>query len=391
VLLVFVVVSTTLRYLTRGMYLHEMLPESFHAELENQLSTASYYWSSQWPFIEESAKHFQLHWQFSQVVGMLPLTGRCDKNVFFDMVCMRMQMFTESLERYGRDDYRIEKDHCAMLSWLRMNNLNHSHYFGEWHTLESIIDDVQSGKAWESPTHWPIDIKACQLKPPGMQGHLNVPSREWGVEHSQEVIDWLTAKWAQPCYDNHKPWTDLAKTLSPTLKPAFAMVSNKPLAAQGGEDLDFVVMVDVIFGRAYSALRVIGMHVFLRGKDDAVEIHNAWGWRSVLYSHRIVKSTFNDMWVVEENHMSCVWDLAERVAKIMGADQVRVDIALTKGRPMDCLVWELTLTSNLGAPAHMRYVAKSWVLGHTNRLYSVFGNETSKPVYLQTKDDVPGQ
>merc|ERR1712012_660918 len=137
------------------------------------------------------------------------------------------------------------------------------------------------------------------------------------------------------------------------------MVSNKPLASQGGEEMDFVVMVDVIFGRAYAALRVVGMHVFLRGKDDAVEIHNAYGWRSLLYSHRIVKSTFNDMWVVEENHMPCVW--------------------------------ELTLTSNLGAPAHMRYVAKSWVLGHTNRLYSVFGNETSKPVYLQTKDDVPGQ
>ena len=66
-------------------------------------------------------------------------------------------------------------------------------------------------------------------------------------------------------------------------------------------------------------------------------------------------------WIFDEGHMPCVWALAERVARRMSAEQVRVDIFLAKGEPARCVVNEISLSSGSPMGADERYAAMAWV------------------------------
>ena len=49
----------------------------------------------------------------------------------------------------------------------------------------------------------------------------------------------------------------------------------------------------------------------------------------------------------------CVWPLAERAARLMAIDEVRIDIFLVQGRPDDCQINEISVSS-VGATASLR-------------------------------------
>ena len=46
-----------------------------------------------------------------------------------------------------------------------------------------------------------------------------------------------------------------------------------------------------------------------------------------------------------EGHLQCVWDLAERAARQMAADAVRIDIFLNPTSPQGCMLNEISLSS----------------------------------------------
>ena len=58
--------------------------------------------------------------------------------------------------------------------------------------------------------------------------------------------------------------------------------------------------------------------------------------------------------------MPCVWALAERVARVMRADQVRVDIFVTSGKPHDCVANEISISSGDQIGKAKKYIARLW-------------------------------
>ena len=66
-------------------------------------------------------------------------------------------------------------------------------------------------------------------------------------------------------------------------------------------------------------------------------------------------------WLFVEGHMRCVWAMAERVARIIAADQVRVDVFVAKGRPTSCMVNEISLSSGSPLGADGSYAARLWI------------------------------
>jgi len=66
-------------------------------------------------------------------------------------------------------------------------------------------------------------------------------------------------------------------------------------------------------------------------------------------------------WIFAEGHMPCVWTLAEKVARAMAADQVRVDIFVAQYHPEGCIVNEISLSSGHPYGTADRYLASLWL------------------------------
>merc|ERR1711862_573039 len=93
-------------------------------------------------------------------------------------------------------------------------------------------------------------------------------------------------------------------------------------------------------------------HLFIRGSANSdVEIAPMSGVLSVLYLHKMFRpSTYPKTldWIVEEGHFACIWPLAERAAEAMRIDEVRIDVFFTRGKPKECIVNEISLSSGWG-------------------------------------------
>mmetsp|Transcript_742 Transcript_742/g.1866 ORF Transcript_742/g.1866 Transcript_742/m.1866 type:complete len:212 (-) Transcript_742:109-744(-) len=153
-------------------------------------------------------------------------------------------------------------------------------------------------------------------------------------------------------------------------------------AAESGEQAAFELKVDVVWGRAYIAALLVNNRFpqitwALRGHSEGAAVpydpadpsrafHTALEWGS---SH----------WVFSEGHMPCVWALAERTARAMGADQVRIDIFVARHRQEGCVLNEISLSSGNPLGAHDRFLARAWLLPWLSSAYTE--GRSTLPVY----------
>ena len=68
-----------------------------------------------------------------------------------------------------------------------------------------------------------------------------------------------------------------------------------------------------------------------------------------------------------EGHLQCVWDLAERAARQMAADAVRIDIFLNPTSPQGCMLNEISLSSAMNYQQNSPYLARLWLEPHLRR------------------------
>lgn len=113
--------------------------------------------------------------------------------------------------------------------------------------------------------------------------------------------------------------------------------------------------------------------------DDYLEV-------ITLHGHPLPKNVWYN-WIFEEGHMECVWRLGERAAMLMGIDEVRIDIFISRGNPHGCVINEDSISSGHPYGAHGPFLTKLWFEPHKRKWYRPY---TSKvPVYEQTMLDHP--
>ena len=90
------------------------------------------------------------------------------------------------------------------------------------------------------------------------------------------------------------------------------------------------------------------------------------------------ESSYN-RWIVDEGHLDRVWMLAESASKIMGIDQVRIDIFIQRGHPERVSINENSISSGMGYRSHFEFMPRVWAAGHVHKWYSEWKSQI--PVY----------
>eukprot|EP00466_Bigelowiella_natans_P001776 jgi/Bigna1/89799/estExt_fgenesh1_pg.C_550137 len=142
--------------------------------------------------------------------------------------------------------------------------------------------------------------------------------------------------------------------------------------------------VEVLYGRAYLAVANEPYKGTILTRDGNIEVYPSIR-RQI--TNAAILNPDETKWVQEEGHLPKVWSLAERAAKIMGVDEVRIDIFIRRGDPSGLAINENSLSSGMGYRMHFSFLAQVWAEGHLKQWYSVYDNKI--PVYAQTKDDSP--
>ena len=106
------------------------------------------------------------------------------------------------------------------------------------------------------------------------------------------------------------------------------------------------------------------------------------------HGHLMKKSDWYQ-WIMEEGHVDCAFELAERAASVMAVDEVRIDVFITKGDPEGCKINENSLSSGMIYGPQWGFMAKLWAEPYIRKEYKTFSLD-EKRIYEQTVDDVPG-
>lgn len=295
----------------------------------------------------------------------------------------RFRAMRRNLERWGRDDFKIEKSKCEMTRFMQRNGFPTPPILSIWDGL-SLPAQLNASNCDKASL--PLFVKACHLT----QGHLSSWFRVTSCDQLPELEEWMERMLVTVATDPERTWAEDADVLTAKLETGLMLQGGAALSPdidpRDGQPREciFELKCEVIWGRVYFCELVLGGHpgptqlFYLRGQedDDAVSMD----------SHGREKGR---EWVREEGHLACVFRLAERVAFAAAIDQMRVDVFVEKGNPDACMVNENSLSSGSDTWPHRMYVARLWAEGHERHLYTAFGNASGKPSYMQTEADVP--
>lgn len=313
------------------------------------------------------------------------------------------------LSTAGADDYRVEKDKCEMYRFFNRSGLPYSAILAEWSGPRAMAAELTQLRVRNATSHassvfdrheagsrWPLFLKCCHLTQGSMQSTRALKSRAWLEKNVDEVLRWAAEKFEARADDKWRDtqWRTAGNALTAVLRPGFLLQSPAHLVplAENGEQAVFELKVDVVWGRAYIAALLVNNRFpqitwALRGhsegaampydpSDPSRAFHTALEWGS---SH----------WVFSEGHMPCVWSLAERTARAMGADQVRIDIFVSRSRQASCVLNELSLSSGNPLGAHNHFLARAWLQPLLSGEYRV--GQSTLPVYAQREEALVGR
>merc|ERR1712196_454114 len=157
------------------------------------------------------------------------------------------------------------------------------------------------------------------------------------------------------------------------------------MGIQSGFAHDAELKVAVLWGRAYIGYVIGTEGIVLR--DETYE----QGGRSNFYGISLptpIVEIPELAWLVKEGHLAKVWDLAEKVALMIGIDFIRIDIFVRKGVASMPEVNEISLNS--GQPCHMHssFVSRLWAEPHVTGLHRHFKHaKDDTGIHLLTEGD----
>lgn len=350
---------------------------------EEMFSTSQFYYRQQRPLVEAAAREFHMHWYCTQTQGIDSLDLGATH-----LTTLRMQAFAEMLRKHGRDDFRLEKDKRAMNDFFLQNHLPVSPMVGRWEDNGTLVGDLRSGKVLDSVGHWPVFLKVVHMHgdAAGTLGSTRSVTRKDLTEGLDDVVQWVNGNWVTKSDDMAKPWGEAGNEITRVVPPGY-LIQEPAFAGDS-----FETRVWVVFGRAF--IGSIPGCVVMRGETPTdAKVTAGMGLGSLLWAHEfgIGNQACRDRWVMTENHYACAWPLAERVARLMMLDMVRVDIFLGRGRPMDCKVNEISLSSGYPLFAFSRPLGALWAEGLMDGWPSIYGDADSPPIYTMREEDIPNK
>ena len=321
-----------------------------------------------------------------------------------------------------QDDHRIEKSKCDMLHFFEINRLPRPRVLGQFSTAPDASRSLlalgaRSDASLFNAASWPIFVKACHITQGEMRSVRKINSAAELHATTHALACWLRAVYAMRADDRGRPWTRESNELTDTVAPGFVVqASTTAWRSPGGAVADswagtparnstvLEVKVEVFYGRAYLAVENSFKKIFIR---DDPQLTVAAGNRTTdgsssespprpycLYTDRagdgnegVLSEDWyagGGLWAQTEQSLSCAWSLAERTARAMGADIVRIDIFLLPSGS-SCELNEVSLSSAMAYAAHEEYMARLWTdpeLRHAADVNVLTGTAASKPVYL---------
>ena len=309
--------------------------------------------------IMQSARTFAVH---PSVERGAMATHRASRE---DLIIARMSSMAKELRSAGRDDFKVEKDKCDMMRFLVRNDLPVPALRGVYRDLPAFVRALRSGEALRRVARWPAFLKACHLTQGPARSVQLVPSAAWVGSQWESLQAYLFGKWALRANDRARAWTEASNALTDSLAPGFMVQEAGPLWRMAGQEEKEVVelKVEVFFGRAYLAYENAKWFWFLREHADGRRLFgdrssssggsggggsgggssssssgggaprappppHAEGAPQCLLASGIIQDVPKDSpWerVLADGHLECAWDLAEKAARRMGMDSVRID------------------------------------------------------------------
>merc|ERR1711865_318406 len=339
---------------------------------------ATEYFEAQRPLFEAAAAEYHVHRYFS--------TLEVPKEIsWHNMIHARIIAFAQLQLSEGRDDFRVEKDRCAMYEFFRRNNIPICKVLGSWRDQNQMLQSFSNGSFSSAVPTWPVFLKACHLTQSSSKGTRIIKSAEHLSQiMSEDLPAWVGEKWAFRAHDFDRPWVKEGDQLTDALVPSFLVQGpfeqpGHPWEAHGRMAVGLLEMrVEVLWGRAYLA-QLDGCILFFR--DGQVEDYSTYlGFLKIP-----MLNTEKTRWIIEQGYMDCVWKLAEKTAKATATENIRIDMFLKHGDPAGCTVNENSLSSGLLYWGHDDYLAQTWAGPHASKKYKIL--ESDKPVYELTPED----
>jgi hypothetical protein len=173
----------------RGMFpLHFELLQSFTRMPIPNYSARKYY-AEQKEFFAAAAREFELHpyWADTELSEQPELRNQLHERV--------KSMLRQLRSDKRRDDYRVEKDRCAMYEFLSANSIPFPPLLGEWHDREKLLADLRSGAAIAEAKDWPIFLKACHLTQHSSSGTKSIVSKKAFETSLDGIVGFVDSKW----------------------------------------------------------------------------------------------------------------------------------------------------------------------------------------------------
>ena len=331
---------------------------------------AEHYFHEQRYRILKSAKYFQWREYYSTLLLPAFESGEIDgDSTFYTIERARVNGMRRRYTREGRDDYLISMDKCKMKAFLKRHALPTLNVLYTWG--ESVEDTMSALN--DDNTVWKSDIVASYVSTTGLVLKCcHLPDDVRYVEETPDrtsIVEWVVERFEKRYRDIKRPWDSDLNGLRKNIRPGIYLAVAPPATAAR-------FSVEVVWGYAYVASEsferdngVPVSAVYMRDPAhvDSSDVDDAWTPRVHTYEGSYAATTrtpTSETIPVERRwlgkaHMDCVWILAQRVAKIVGNENIRVDIlSYVDGR---CFVEDLSLTREPFLGLHYRYLSKLWI------------------------------
>lgn len=315
------------------------------------------------PRVEAAAATFALHPYFANASKDLTEWDV----TYYDVVARRLGGMWRLLQTHQRRDFVIEKDKCAMYRFFERNRLPSLPMLGVWTDKSEFLAAAKDGSAFAKATKWPLFVKFCHLTQGSAYSVRLIKSRQWVVDNWDEFELFVHEKWAYRPDDLTRPWRWMSNALTDVVPPGvmlqgpaeltFSPVVNKSVAVE--------LKVETYWGQAYVANLIDGTDkntlVFMR-QDGTVQLDYYDTYLDELVARGIdPPPTHWQHWLRQDpRYVRCAWELAEKAARAIGADQVRIDVFISKASPDGCLINEDSLSSGQRYMHHGAFMAKLW-------------------------------
>ena len=359
------------------------------------------YYEAQWPLVMASARQFHLHPYFgtwAPHAKVVPGSSREEDRMrdgeadTASLITSRMREWGAQLLHADRDDFRVEKDKCAMQTFLERNNLPSPKALLISRDLAHFRRSLR-GLAAAAHVRWPLFVKACHMTQGSLKSVRRLGSAVWlgdgSIGRWGELHRWLSEFYLKRANDADRPWTTESNLLTDAVSPGFMVQEGVPGwpgmdPKDANASLVLEVKVEVAWGRALFAIENTFGVIFLRDEREANGSPAAGSkWRAAMCMSNDGRQRTRlqpaSTWgrLLRDGQLRCAWELAERAARAIGADAVRIDIFLLPasegagghGHAHLCTINEISLSSAMWLEQHQPFLSRLWLEPHMTKEY----------------------